>query len=116
MDDHRMPHVRIKWLNWVAVLSPTGDLLGGEETEELNRTIKEALGKGYQGVVLNLKEVGFVNTIAYGVIIAGHSWGLGVGARMALCCVNERNPLQKHGIPLPVFETEEEAIRFCASR
>ena len=84
-----MSHVRTKWLNWVVVISPTGDLTGSDETDALHGAIQDALARHYQGVVVNAKEVGFATSTAAGVIVTGYSSSQRLGARFAICCVND---------------------------
>jgi len=63
-----MSSVRVRWLTWVVVLHPTANLLGGDETDELYEAFKSAVAQHYQGVVINLSDIGLINSSGVGVL------------------------------------------------
>lgn len=55
----------------VAVLKVSGSLLGGLESESLNRMLRELVKTGKAKVVLDLQDVNWVNSSGLGVLV-GH--------------------------------------------
>jgi anti-anti-sigma factor len=111
-------HVKVRWLNWVAILLPEGNLLGGEETEQLHQAARNASSDAFQGIVINLAQVRFMNSVGWGVLLMSSTLCRRVGAKMALCCCSKATSILLGMVDpqIPRFETEEEAVRFCSSR
>ncbi|MCR4438845.1 MAG: STAS domain-containing protein [bacterium] len=53
----------------VAVLQVKGNLMGGPETVEVHEKVKELVGRGIKGVVLDLSKVKWVNSSGLGAIM-----------------------------------------------
>jgi anti-anti-sigma factor len=114
-----MKTVQIKWLNWVVILHPKGDLLGGDETDELHDAFRSSCAESYQGIVLNLSNVRRINSAAIGVLIGCWVHAGRTGTRTAFCCVPQRGKELLGVFQLRLantFPTEEEAVRFCSQR
>jgi len=111
-------HVSVRWLNWVVVLTPAGKILGGAEADEFQDAVRHAVGDHFQGLVINMKNVSFMNSIGFGIIGTAFLAGRRARAKVALCCVRGSVlELFKTLEPnVDRFETEEDAIRFCSTR
>jgi hypothetical protein len=90
----KMTLVQVRRLNWVVVLRPTTDLLGGPETEELLATFRSAWAESYQGIAVNLSDVQRVSSMG---------------------CVS-RSLDRLLAMASMRFLNEEDAIRFCSER
>ena len=74
----------------VVILSPRGYLTGGDETEELEKTIRSLSEGGNKHLVINLAETQHLNSTALGVLIQAHSTYVRRGGQMKLCAVDKR--------------------------
>ena len=112
------PHVHVRWLNWVAILLPAGSLLGGKETEDLIEAARRAITDHFQGLVLNVAQVKFMNSSGAGSILFVQTLCERVGAKMAICCERSGSIsiLRAVAPSIPWFDTEEEAVRYCSKR
>ena len=114
-----MQHVKVKRLNGVVVAQPRGYLVGGEETDELERLVKELAAEGNLHLVINLGETQHINSTALGVLITGHTNYAKRGGQMKLCSVDKRIQnifvITKLSLVFDVYDTEEKAIASFAS-
>jgi anti-sigma B factor antagonist len=98
----------------ITILAPKGYLTGGEETDELEQSIK-ALGEaGNKQLIINLGETQHLNSTALGVLISAHSNYVRRGGHMKLCAVDKRIEnifvITKLSLVFDVYSTEEQAI------
>jgi len=104
----------------IVVLSPKGYLTGGDETEELEQTIKTLGDGGNRNLVINLGETQHLNSTALGVLISAHSNYVRRGGQMKLCSVDKRIEnifvITKLSLVFDVYPTEEQAIASFAER
>src|SRR5262249_19887060 len=68
-----MSTMKSRMVGTIAILTPKGYLTGGEETEELERGIKQLAEEGNKHLVINLSETQHLNSTALGVLISAHS-------------------------------------------
>ena len=54
------------------ILRPRGNLVGSEESDELDRSFDELRQDGVRNVVLNLAAVGLVNSLAMSRLVRSH--------------------------------------------
>lgn len=98
----------------IVILYPKGYLTGGDETDELERAIKELSEKGNKHLIINLSETQHLNSTALGVLISAHSNYVRRGGQMKLCGVDKRIEnifvITKLSLVFDVFPTEEQAI------
>jgi anti-sigma B factor antagonist len=109
-----MQHVKVKTLEDVTVLTPKGYLVGGEETDELEKYIRELSNDGNKWLVINLGDTQHINSTALGVLITGHTNYARRGGQMKLAQVDKRIQnifvITKLSLVFDVYETEDEAI------
>ena len=72
-------------VNGVAVLWLDGRIVLGEETLALREKVKGLLGEGKKQLVLNLKNVMFIDSSGLGALIAAHTSAKSSGATLRLC-------------------------------
>jgi anti-sigma B factor antagonist len=98
----------------VAILTPKGYLTGGEETDELERVIKQLADSGNKHLIVNLSETQHLNSTALGVLISAHSSYVRRGGQMKLCSVDKRIEnifvITKLSLVFDVYPNEEQAI------
>jgi anti-sigma B factor antagonist len=104
----------------VVVLSPKGYLTGGDETEELEKTIKSLSEAGNKSLIINLAETQHLNSTALGVLISAHSNYVRRGGQMKLCSVDKRIEnifvITKLSLVFDVYPSEDQAIASFAER
>jgi anti-sigma B factor antagonist len=104
----------------VAILMPHGYLTGGEETEELEQTIKRLGEGGNKHLVINLAEAQHLNSTALGVLISAHSNYVRRGGQMKLCSVDKRIEnifvITKLSLVFDVYASEEKAVASFAEK
>ncbi len=104
----------------IAVLYPKGYLAGGEETDDLEQTIKALGDGGNKHLVINLSETQHLNSTALGVLISAHSNYVRRGGQMKLAAVDKRIEnifvITKLSLVFDVYPTEEQAIASFAEK
>jgi anti-anti-sigma factor len=85
-----MSHVSMKRLGTIAVLRPAGNLLGGDETDELSKQIQKLQKEGNRCLVVNLEEVKYMNSVAAGVLVSAGAEYQRRGASVVLCRASQR--------------------------
>ena len=104
----------------IVILSPKGYLTGGDETEELEQTIRSLGEGGNKHLVINLAETQHLNSTALGVLISAHSNYVRRGGQMKLCSVDKRIEnifvITKLSLVFDVYPSEEQAIASFAER
>lgn len=98
----------------ITILTPRGYLTGGDETDELENTIKRLGENGNKHLVINLSETQHLNSTALGVLISAHSSYVRRGGQMKLCAVDKRIEnifvITKLSLVFDVYPNEEQAI------
>lgn len=98
----------------VVILAPKGYLTGGEETDALEKSIKQLSESGNRHLVINLGETQHLNSTALGVLISAHSSYVRRGGQMKLCSVDKRIEnifvITKLSLVFDVYPNEEQAI------
>ncbi|MFZ1321147.1 MAG: STAS domain-containing protein [Ignavibacteria bacterium] len=57
----------------IVILSPKGNFVGGDETDELREAVKKYTDLGNKKLLIDLGEVLYLNSTALGVLIAAHA-------------------------------------------
>jgi len=98
----------------ITILAPKGYLTGGEETDELEQSIKGLGEAGNKQLIINLGETQHLNSTALGVLISAHSNYVRRGGQMKLCSVDKRIEnifvITKLSLVFDVYANEEQAI------
>jgi anti-sigma B factor antagonist len=104
----------------IAILTPHGYLTGGEETDELEQSIKKLGEADNKHLVINLGETQHLNSTALGVLISAHSNYVRRRGQMKLCSVDKRIEnifvITKLSLVFDVYPTEEQAIASFAEK
>lgn len=115
-----MASLKSRQVGSITILAPKGYLTGGEETDELERTIKQLGEQGSKHLVINLSETQHLNSTALGVLIQAHSNYVRRGGQMKLAAVDKRIEnifvITKLSLVFDVYPTEEQAIASFAER
>ena len=105
--------------NNVVVIYPKGRLIGGSETDELQTAIHQQAESGNVKLILNLKDVSYLNSTAIGVIMAGFTNYQKRGGKMKLCNLSDSIEnifvITKLTLVFEVFNNELEAVASFAS-
>jgi anti-anti-sigma factor len=112
-------HIREKRLNGVVVLTPKGNLVGGDETDELQAALKSLAEQKVPCVVIDLKDAEFITSMALGILVAAHTSYTNRNLRIALCNLTKRiwNTLviARLSLTFDVYENEQKAVTGCAA-
>lgn len=96
------------------VLYPRDFLMGGPETDELDRRIADLAEQGNKDLVINLKDTKHLNSTAIGVLIKAHTNYTKRGGRIRLCNVDKSIKnifvITKLTMVFEICETEEQAV------
>ncbi len=76
--------------NGVAVLEPSGKIMGGSDSTILHEKLHEHIENGVKNVVIDLSKVDWVNSTGLGILIAGLSTMKNNGGRLKLANVTEK--------------------------
>jgi anti-sigma B factor antagonist len=73
----------------VVILEPRGSLVGGDETDELKKSINTLLDQGNRKLIIDLGNVEYLNSSAIGALVSAHTSYLNRQGKMVLCHVNK---------------------------
>jgi anti-anti-sigma factor len=108
------PHTNVREIEGVVVIKPHGNLMGGPETEEIEKLISKYDAQAVRCLIVNLGDVGMMNSLALGRLISGHVRFKQRGARMCLCNVDRKIEnifvITKLSFEFSVYPGEEQAI------
>ena len=98
----------------VAVMDLNGRLTLGEPAGELRDTLKDLLSRGQKNILLNLADVGYIDSSGLGELVGGFATVGNRGGRLKLLNVRERvhelMQITKLYSVFEVFTAEGEAI------
>ena len=107
-------HSHVRRVDDAVVLKPHGGLMGGEETDELEKLIAELDADKVPCLVVNLVDVDMMNSIALSRLISAHVKFARRNARIALCCLDARLQnilvITKLSLVFDVYHDEAAAI------
>jgi anti-sigma B factor antagonist len=111
-------HVEVRQKEDVMILDLKGKLTAGLGEQILHDTIDELLAESRRKILLNLSEVGYLDSAGVGELVAGLKTARRFGAELKLLNLGERvySTLDMARL-LPTFETfkdEDEAVRSFA--
>lgn len=112
--------LKSKLVGTIAVLSPKGYLMGGEETDELEKAIQKLSEDGNKNLVINLSETQHLNSTALGALIRARDGYVRRGGQMKLAALDKHIEnifvITKLSMVFDVYSTEEQAIASFAER
>lgn len=73
----------------VAVIEPKGELIGGEETDELRSEVTKLSADGNKKLVVDLGKTTYLNSTAIGVLIWAHTHYAKNGGEVKLANLNK---------------------------
>ena len=82
--------IKEKIENHVAVLTLSGKMMGGPETQALHDHVKELISDGIKKVVIDLGDVKWMNSTGMGVLMASMTTLKNVEGKLALARVTEK--------------------------
>ena len=80
-----LKHIRLRKLGNVAVIAPKGNLVGGDETDELRELLADLAEAGHKWLVVNFRDVTFITSIALGVFAHATATFRNRGGEIAIC-------------------------------
>lgn len=100
----------------IAVLSVSGNMMGGPETQKLHEKVKSLLNDGIKKIVIDLSGVKWMNSSGLGTLMAALASIEEAGGKLKLAGVAEKvQSLLMITQLMKVFETYESVERACAS-
>jgi anti-sigma B factor antagonist len=104
----------------VTVLALDGRIVLGEETVALREKVKGQLAAGKKQLVLDLRNVTFIDSSGLDALVVAHSSAKSCGASLRLCNLglrfNELLQITKLYTVFEVSDTEADALRAMAKR
>ncbi len=73
----------------IAVLEPRGELIGGDETDELRSEVTNLFGGGNRKLIIDLGKTIYLNSTAIGVLIWAHTHYSKNGGEVKLANLNK---------------------------
>lgn len=73
----------------LVVLEPRGSLVGGDETDELKKTVASLIEQGNRKLIIDLGEVEYLNSSAIGALVSAHTSYMNRQGKMILCNINK---------------------------
>lgn len=96
------------------VLDLSGKIMGGDDFELFNNTIKELVNDGHVDILLNMKKVKWINSTGLGLMVSAYTSLVKNGGRMKIAEVSDRIDNILHVTQLELifetFEKEEAAL------
>lgn len=106
--------MKIRRVNDVAVIAPHGWMMGGDETEEFENTMRQVFAEGGRNLVVNMAGVQMMNSTAISVLTGCRESYTKGGGRIALCGVDTRLDhilvITKLTMLFDVYPSEREAV------
>ncbi len=98
----------------IAVITLSGKLMGGPDTDSIRDIIRECLEGDSKKILMDLGDVSWVNSTGLGILIASHVTVTNAGGMLKLCRVakriNQIFMVTKLHTVFETFEAEEEAL------
>lgn len=99
----------------IIILSPKGNFVGGDETDELREAIKKYSDSGNKNLIIDLGEVLYLNSTALGVLISAHANYSKREGKIKLCQLNKNLEnlfvITKLALIFDSYATQEEAVK-----
>ena len=99
----------------VAILRPAGQLMGGPDGDAVRDSIPSLLGQGYRKILIDLKDVSWVNSTGLGILISSHLTAASQGGQLRLMRASPRIDsilgVTRLNTVFQTFEDEESALK-----
>lgn len=100
----------------IMVLELSGKIMGGDDFDLFNNSIKDLVSEGFVDIVLNLKGVKWINSTGLGLMVSAYTSLVKQGGRMKVCEVSDRIDNILHVTQLElIFETFDKEADAMAS-
>lgn len=100
----------------IVVLELEGEVVAGEESDQLRKKIREVLDRGRTRVVLDVAKVHYMDSTGLGALVAGYTAAQHLGARLKLANPTKRLRQQLNVLKLStIFEIHESIAQAVAS-
>lgn len=100
----------------VTVLDLSGKIMGGDDFDLFDGTIKKLVSEGKVDIVLNMSKVKWINSTGLGLMVSAYSSLVKNGGRMKIAEVSDRIDNILHVTQLElIFETFDEEAAAIAS-
>jgi anti-sigma B factor antagonist len=97
------------------VLHLKGQFIGGEETDQLKKTLQEIASQQKNNLIINLDKVTYLNSTALGVLIAAHTNFVKRNGKVILCnlgkSIENLFVITKLTLVFPICTSLDEAIK-----
>ena len=104
----------------VAILRPSGSLIGSEETDDLRRALAQLHEQGNLRAIIDLGRVPYINSAGLGVLIGAFNDYQKRGGQVKLCNLSNKAEnvfvLTKLTQVFDIFPNEKEALASFAQR
>jgi anti-sigma B factor antagonist len=98
----------------ILILDLTGRITVGEEATNLRETLREATAQGLKNVILNLRDVDYIDSTGLGALVVGFTSLRKAGGKLSLLNVSRRNiellVYTKLATVFEIFNDEQEAV------
>ena len=100
----------------VTILDISGKIMGGDDFDLFNNTIKSLVAEGKVDIVLNLSKVKWINSTGLGLMVSAYTSLVKQGGRMKIAEVSDRIDNILHVTQLElIFETFDNEDKAVAS-
>lgn len=107
-------HVDVRKHGEVVILDLQGKLTAGLGDEILRASLDELLGEGWRKILVNLSEVGFMDSAGVGELVAGLRTAQRLGAELHLLNASERvQSTLSIARLLPIFKIHDSEAAGC---
>ena len=98
----------------VVLVALNGRIVLGEESTALREKLKGLIASGKQKIVLNMSEIGYIDSSGLGALVAAHLSAKNAGASIRLCNLGQKfhevMQMTKLLTVFDVYETEAAAV------
>lgn len=100
--------------NGIALVEPSGSLVGGDETVDLRAAVAGFVDRNYDKLLIDLSKVNYMNSTAIGVLVSAQTTYSKKGWQVKLCGINKNISnifvITKLTLVFEVFDKREEAL------
>jgi anti-sigma B factor antagonist len=100
--------------NGIALVEPSGSLVGGDETVDLRASVAGFVDRNYEKLLIDLSKVNYMNSTAIGVLVSAQTTYSKKGWQVKICGINKNISnifvITKLTLVFDVYDTREEAI------